>query len=342
MSDSVNLFRWATSELSQDAFICWMLSWADMETVNQDAAMHHAGVAFLNAILVMHGETPVQNTRVYVRKQLKAADIVAEVGDDRVVLIEDKTETSDHGDQLERYVAAISAEYPGRRVLPIYCKTGDQANYKSALGAGYKLFLRRDVLRTLRTIKSGGLENAIFIDFLLYMEIRERATQRYKNLNVESWDGYAWQGFFMALQDELHELDWGYVPNPSGGFMGAWWHFDQWSNCDTYLQIEEQALCMKMALADEELDSSARARMRDRWFDTLKQASEGSSVTIERPARRGNGSTMTAARVGANGPWIQKDLDGHIDLVATVAFLRKAMSVLDRARSMTGVAGGSH
>ena len=35
-----NLFKFATSELSQDAFICWLLSSASPENKEEDAKLH--------------------------------------------------------------------------------------------------------------------------------------------------------------------------------------------------------------------------------------------------------------------------------------------------------------
>nr|WP_260390277.1 hypothetical protein [Ornithobacterium rhinotracheale] len=29
MAEKPNLFQYATSELSQDAFLCWLIAWAD-------------------------------------------------------------------------------------------------------------------------------------------------------------------------------------------------------------------------------------------------------------------------------------------------------------------------
>ena len=40
-----NLFAFATSELSQDAFICWLASWADPSCRSLDAPMHETASA---------------------------------------------------------------------------------------------------------------------------------------------------------------------------------------------------------------------------------------------------------------------------------------------------------
>ncbi|MBB1077961.1 hypothetical protein HUU62_26545 [Rhodoferax sp. 4810] len=46
-----NLFSYATSELSQDAFICWLLSWITPEIREYDKNIHELFVNLLKAFL---------------------------------------------------------------------------------------------------------------------------------------------------------------------------------------------------------------------------------------------------------------------------------------------------
>ena len=48
-----NLFYYATKELSQDAFICWLLAWANKECAREDAALNALGLS-----LAHHGKGP--------------------------------------------------------------------------------------------------------------------------------------------------------------------------------------------------------------------------------------------------------------------------------------------
>ena len=52
-----NLFSFATSELSQDAFLCWFLSWADSKYEKLDASLHHCARGFISAIFDKHTKT---------------------------------------------------------------------------------------------------------------------------------------------------------------------------------------------------------------------------------------------------------------------------------------------
>ncbi len=122
----VSLFDYATSELSQDAFLCWLVANAGQAT---HPPLRQLGCAFIAWLwTVARGERVDPNSvRLLAppRRQVHHVDITfdAEVGG-RVTtfLIEDKTETSQHSGQLERYKAAFGAD--GRDLVPVYFKTG--------------------------------------------------------------------------------------------------------------------------------------------------------------------------------------------------------------------------
>jgi hypothetical protein len=46
-----SLFYFATSELSQDAFICWLLSWADPSAGGSDQPLHRTATALLDRLM---------------------------------------------------------------------------------------------------------------------------------------------------------------------------------------------------------------------------------------------------------------------------------------------------
>ena len=110
-----NLFSFATSELSQDAVLCWLLAWADPSRAG-DGTLHDAGRAMLSAICAAAGrEAPHPSASIVIRQQFERIDVVVEVGETLVLAIEDKTNTSDHAGQLERYSAALAQHYSGRQ-----------------------------------------------------------------------------------------------------------------------------------------------------------------------------------------------------------------------------------
>lgn len=120
-----NLFQFATSELSQDAFLCWLMSWCEQPYRTLDQALHEASLDFMTAIFNLHGfPVPFIDT-VKIKCQFKSLDILANVNDKFAILIEDKTYTKDHSNQLMRYREAVKATYPNLIQLQIYFKIAE-------------------------------------------------------------------------------------------------------------------------------------------------------------------------------------------------------------------------
>lgn len=324
-----NLFQFATSELSQDAFLCWLLAWADNRYSEEDPALHRAGRSFVNALLAKHGKILNETLVVELHRQYQGVvDIVAVINDRHVLLIEDKKHAGLHGDQLNRYLAMVTEGFPHCKVLPTFLKTGDQSDYKKVEDARYRLFLREDLLNVLRAERNAGVKNGIFLDFLQHLEELEEAVQSFSNRPISDWSWESWTGFYKQLQLEIPGLGWDYVSSPSGGFLGAWWYGRKWQDCDVYLQIEQGSLCFKIGVPEK----SRASDLRDRWHKELMEAAAGLplSLPLKRPRKFGSGWTMTVAVV-EQSTWMAKTGNGLLDFVATLNNLRIAEQLLEAA-----------
>lgn len=51
-----NLFRYATSELSQDAFICWLMSFAHKDHLQEDAVLRECAQKLLHKMVQTEDE----------------------------------------------------------------------------------------------------------------------------------------------------------------------------------------------------------------------------------------------------------------------------------------------
>jgi hypothetical protein len=326
-----NLFEFATKELSQDAFLCWLLKWASAENASEDQALHNAGRLLLQALLGKHQEEATDATVVEIRQQYARADIVVIVDNRLVLLLEDKVQAGEHGDQLRRYKAAVEAAFPHCRVLPTFIKTGDQSGYREIQAAGYALFLRPDLLQALRGGRARGVTNAIFLDFLDYLEQREEQINAFQTLPVSVWTQQwdPWTGFYQELGRHKPDLGWDYVSNRAGGFLGAWWHPRDWVGHSVYLQIEQGNLCFKIDVRDAADPTSSR----DQWFTQLMDtAARIPGLSLQRPRRFGTGVTMTVAIVEQSG-WLAEAEDGKLDWAATLRNLELAEHLVDEAVS---------
>jgi hypothetical protein len=133
MTGKPNLFSFATTELSQDAFLCWLLSWgaANPESPVEEQ-LHTCAKQFLMYLYNLEREDklPVENLKKInlIQRQYKKIDVYvhAVIGDKEVsFIIEDKTHTSYHSDQLIRYKKEIQEDsIKEHEIVGIYYKTG--------------------------------------------------------------------------------------------------------------------------------------------------------------------------------------------------------------------------
>ncbi len=329
-----NIFDFATSELSQDAFICWLLSWATDECKDISPELADCARELVAAFLrrfESYGEVLADDIAeiITVQVQYKRIDVYCrmKLQNGRIVslIIEDKTYTSEHDDQLQRYLENIrDDEGPEDDIVGIYFKTGDQSSYEKVEEAGYKPFLRQDMLRILNNGRRAGVQHPIFLDYCEYLQRIEDRACSFGTLPLNEWDSYSWQGFYLELQKVLGG-NWGYVPNQSGGFMGFWWHSYDCEDCEVYLQLDEKRFCFEIAVPEK----SARTSFRRQWYDAIMQASRNFSYPITKPKRFGHGRCMTVAIL--DGDHRQSDANGILDLEATVKYLRKLEKVMDAA-----------
>ena len=119
-----NLFEIATSELSQDGFITWLLQWADDKFLNVDRDLNNIGKDFINFLFSKTTNNPISVKAVSAQRQWNKIDIFVEVNNLYIIAIEDKTYTGEHDEQLDTYKEIVEKEFNNKTKLYIYLKTG--------------------------------------------------------------------------------------------------------------------------------------------------------------------------------------------------------------------------
>lgn len=286
-----NIFEWATSELSQDAFFAWLIQWADDKYRQFDESLHIVAKNFLSLLIGEKDSSFIHN--VSVGRQWENIDIWVEVNEDIAIAIEDKVYTNIHDDQLKRYKYTVEKWYKGKRdkLFFSYVKTGNEskATLSYVVSSHYRYISREQIISCLSNY-SGN--NDIIIDFQEHLLQIERETQSWKQLPVAKWCGHAWEGFYKELERKLSIDGWDYVPNASGGFMGAWWHEVNANDVKMYLQFEESKFCFKIYYKDED-----RAGIREKYYCRLMEHAKDRYPEIVKPYRFGSGYYMTIAIV---------------------------------------------
>jgi hypothetical protein len=300
-----NIFEISTKELTQDGFITWLLKWADPQNEQYDKKLHDCGVNFVKYLLKKQISEDIIMKKVEADRQWANIDIWADINEKYFIIIEDKTFTSEHSNQLETYkkVSQDWCDKNNRKLVCIYLKTGTEAlsSLKIISEKGFSIVGRSDLIEYF---KHYSISNEIYIDFVEKITNLEKAEKAFETKKIDNWDWNCWVGFYHFLDSKLIITDWKYVSNPAGGFLGIWWHFLEWEEYYVYLQIEQGNLCFKIGEVYEN-----HKEIRNKWHKILiEKAKQSGLKEIVKPARFGNGTYMT---VGIVEPkyWLGKGTD---------------------------------
>lgn len=283
--DKPNIFKYATKELSQDAFIFWLLDHANPKYENVDPVLKDCSLKLISKFFELENkEMPEKIENFSIHKQYKNIDILLKLNN-FFIIIEDKTGTKAHGDQLTRYRSLIVSEVGEENVLAIFFKTHDQSNYKKELEDGFKIFSRDKLISILENYEN--VNSDIFNSFKDYiLEIEEEVNAF---IRKGEWNNKNWIGFFKYLQKELNRGNWEYVSNPNKGFMGYWWAFQKNESCWQYLQIQENELVLKI----NALGNPNYRKYRDHCYKHFLKFSKIENLNFSKPQKFGSGNTIT-------------------------------------------------
>lgn len=198
-----NIFKYATKELSQDAFICWCINWINYP----ESELYNLGSDMLNFILAPYKKCenlyPIKNLKIV--RQFKKMDIVITINKEYVVIIEDKidavigekTNNEISINQLQMYIDKIQdivnkndedalelleldkTKFDESKVIPVFLKTGLETDKEKELT--YRKVNGKDILNILEKYKN---KNEIIYDF--YESLREKVNkedcEKYKTI----------------------------------------------------------------------------------------------------------------------------------------------------------------
>lgn len=302
-----NIFKVSTKELSQDAFITWLIQWANPQCAVLDNVLHRCGKDFLSLVMCNEASKEKAIQRIEAGRQWDYIDVWAEIfyadGTKTLLVIEDKVFSHEHSDQLLRY--KIQAENyclkEGFDLVCTYFKIGSEplVTLNEIKEKGFNIITRSQIRACLQAYRDA--EHSILKDFIEYIDDLEAAHTAFETLPPSKWEGWAWVGFYQYIEANLDVIKWHRVNNPNGGFWNLCLTWEYWNDCvPVYMQIEEDRICYKIALGEDEtgLDNKHTEvnAIQDYVFDFLMEfAEKHGEGTIRRPTQfvhRGNYRTL--------------------------------------------------
>lgn len=268
-----NIFDYAPKELSQDAFIIWLILYfnCDVKLADEkasylsddDFALKKCSEEFISLLLSKGINKPFKIKIVEADKQWESIDIWVTVeiesGEKYLIIIEDKTSSSYHSDQLNRY-KEIGRKWCKENnyyedPICIYLKTGNESrqSLRYVTENGYSILGRTEIVEFLK--KHREIKNNIFTDFILRLTRIEASHYEFNLKTIGDWKDNDWQGFFLELDKRELLEGWGYVNNVAGGFWNAVIHWPFWKGFPVHFQIEQGKICFKICFDEGETEN---------------------------------------------------------------------------------------
>ena len=214
-----NIFNFATSELSQDAFICWLCNWVNFDDnilSEDEKKLKLLATEFIEKML---GEK-LEDRKVNIKRQYQKIDVLLEIQNktefitnengknpvvDIYVIIEDKVGTGLHSNQIERYRELISEKNKnineGKALIKtVYYKIYDEDNMERLKENGVDvIFGRKDILELSKKYEN-SIDNVIFKNYYDYLSNIEEDINSYEKKKLEDWNSNCYIGFFKKLK----------------------------------------------------------------------------------------------------------------------------------------------
>lgn len=305
-----NIFTYATSELSQDAFLCWLCNWANYPQDEKD--LYHVAMRFIQRCLP--GISLQKPTQVDIYMQKYKIDVLLAINHRYMIIIEDKTFTSEHHNQISAYKKTLLEKWKNdpdgfqvkaEDIFTVYYKPIEECNINNSADI---VITRQEMLEIMKP----DIDNAIYLDYKQHLLCIDRKTNCWRKLADPTWSksdlNYLYRGMFKFLESYVEgNYCWHYVSNPEGGFWCFWWYgFDEMQtkqlsekyNCnitDIYLQIENEKIAVKL-IADGAYVNMARKQLYNKISILLQEESE-----IFEKKRFRSGKHMTVGFIMHNG-----------------------------------------
>ncbi|MBK7384544.1 MAG: PD-(D/E)XK nuclease family protein [Flavobacteriales bacterium] len=344
---STNLFDYATSELSQDAFFAWLCAHAD--TLHRDTEVHEIARAFIRWLYESSSAKTPPYEHVEVIQQHLKIDLLLRLhgagNTDHYLLIEDKTYTSDYGTQISGYLDALTKEHRRAEqiwkierdsILPIYIKTWVEGT-RQAEGAGLKarrLYLP-DITKFFSKERLVGVKSEILTSWCEVRRNGHDALLRYESKPMQEWNRTQWYGCFhdvCAALPSTQDPHYNEVPNAQGGFLAFTIGWPQTSDgYYTYVQVagaSKHEPFISLRLGANNGSAVPITKIRE-MFDKANRAAKRHGISVQKPKRLSPGSSSRFATIAPSRPWSDWcDDNGIFAMTQATGNLQRIMTFL--------------
>lgn len=246
MTNQPNIFNYATSELTQDAFIIWLLHWANPIYKNENEQLYKLGKSFLKSLVAFQNITIEDISELDIKSQFHKIDIFVTFKMNNCtygIIIEDKVHSTDHSNQLERYLTKISELKTCHVLIPIYFKTGYQVNLSRIIENNYHHYTVKDLLNIITLEKVNAINNDVLSQYHSYLLTKEKhfdnaeiEANNYLIKPIKDWKWWSCVRFFHEYKQHFN-AGWGEVANNREALLAFWFGGKELTSIDKKIGI---------------------------------------------------------------------------------------------------------
>ena len=302
-----NIFDYTTSELSQDAFLCYMLAFGK-EQYKKDFPKEYA---VAHKFLAKCGLSEREKI-LSVERQFEHIDVLI-VTASYILIIEDKTYTDEHDDQIIRYVKNIRSNNKkfsaDKKIKVCYFKTGDYVHEyvppaeQNLLSEKDCCSLKRDDM--LEILENNRTGNLIFESFYQRLNSVKERVKACDDNDIMTWNTEKWFDYLYNML-QGHKFNIGWVHNARGGFYGCWFDWYNVAGGEDYKQLEisfangktsQVKMCYKFSGKNKETTLNSKSLLKDLQSKVAKDF---------KPANRMGKTTTYAYKIAENKNDVEK------------------------------------
>lgn len=341
MNKLPNIFNYATSELTQDAFITWLLNWANPILKTENAELHDLGTSFLQSLVAFQNINIEDISELRIRQQFHNIDVFVTFKIQNIsygIIIEDKVHTTDHSNQLEIYKKKIVDKKICDVLLLIYFKTGYQVNLSRIKENGYHYYSIKDFLKFIPQEKIAQINNDVLSQYYSYLLTKEidydYADNQANNYLIKPLKEWTWWTCIRFFHDykEHFQAKWGEVANNREALLAFWFGGKDFPSNDITNQRVLLQIYMDIVFKKNKLVVSYRISLkqkeqinvtiRNQIFNDLVPYLNENKIECRKANYKNAKNTMLLAEI--------TNLDMEMNYAAFVEQLEVYQSVLDK------------
>jgi len=306
-----NIFNYATSELTQDAFIAWLLEWANPAHAGLNVQLHELGTAFLQSFLAKQNIELGAISEWKIQTQFQKIDVLVSFemhGKKHAIIIEDKVHSQEHSKQLERYKQTINNLKIADIIVPIYFKTGYQVNRKRIAEKEYLYYTIKDFVGVLSAAKVAEIDHDVLTQYHQYLLQQEghydwadTEANNYLVKPLQDWTWWTCVRFFHKYK-ETFNASWGSVGNNREPLVAFWFGGRTFMYKSTKLEIymdiqytrKKLHVNYRLGLFNEPMQNDG---IRNEVFEAFRHYLKAKNIEAKKPKFTRAKKTILLARV---------------------------------------------